>query len=40
MFAPKRTKPRIWVQIFEMRSCAAFGDKKGPDIAAGALKLM
>jgi hypothetical protein len=37
MFAPKRTKQRIFVQIFERATWRAFGDEKGPGMAAGAL---
>jgi hypothetical protein len=37
MFAPKRTKQRILVQIFERAAGRAFGNEKGPGVAAGAL---
>src|SRR5437868_5607319 len=38
MFAPKRTKKRILVQIFEREDRGAFGDEKGPGFTAGALR--
>src|SRR5205823_12022689 len=37
MFAPKRTKKRILVQIFESTARRVFGNEKGPGVAAGAL---
>jgi hypothetical protein len=36
MFAPKRTKRRILVQIFERVAWKAFRNEKGPGVTAGA----
>jgi hypothetical protein len=40
MFAPKRTKRRILVQIFEQAAQGRFGNEKGPGCTAGALVLI
>jgi len=40
MFAPKRTKPRIEIQIFEQATWRAFGNEKGSGNTAGALILV
>ena len=37
MFAPKRTKSRIEIQIFEKTVWRAFGNEKGPGCTAEAL---
>jgi len=40
MFAPKRTKPRTEIQIFEQAAGRAFESEKGPGWTAGALILI
>jgi hypothetical protein len=40
MFAPKRTKPRIEIQIFEKATGRAFENEKGPGCTAEALILI